>query len=492
MNNMESMSKIGIIVLLLTIQLYFLILWDNIHCLRISANKSKHSGNISTYAHFSEVDHISYLWYPRLIFTHPKCFTLKAGESMYIPAKWWHWAKTTCATSAVNYWFNKSENKKPFIFNAKAKFTLDPILQEMASIWYSDDKHKSNQMKVSKFLTSKMDNAYIITLDNYALGKGNSHLKSIMEPYITPPDIIKKISYDFNIWISSGKHDTGLHYDDNDGILQVISGEKTIVLYPPSDTPYLYPYRCNHAWLNTPAIKFRYNSYTMISETTGKPSNHLLYETSKNFPNVLSQIGKFYNKYGPNKLIWGYKKHGDIYRWEFYNYTLDKDPAITSWDVFPDYPTVGPEEHYYYSLNNSNAISLPFWGNGTYKKNDELFQESKIFVIDTYKSFKSNYNAYMDKLGYATISDDFREIILDKYSSYEICIFNKKEGQIFVMYMGLSYDNFIDFLTQNKYEDSLVDHVENNKNNYHITHEVAIVYDIATKKPIRSGFYGIL
>ena len=54
-----------------------------------------------------------------------------------------------------------------------------------------------------------------------------------MKPYVKFPthDKLKyNESYDFNVWISSGKHDTGLHYDDEDGVLTLLEGSKEITL----------------------------------------------------------------------------------------------------------------------------------------------------------------------------------------------------------------------------------------------------------------------
>jgi hypothetical protein len=62
------------------------------------------------------------------------------------------------------------------------------------------------------------------------------------------------------------------------------------------------------------------------------------------------------------------------------------------------------------------------------------------------------------------------------------------------MYLGISNYDFLNFLTQHAYPSYVIDfvkgHVENN--NYNINNEIAIVYDIDTQLPVRSGFYGII
>ena len=45
-----------------------------------------------------------------------------------------------------------------------------------------------------------------------------------------------------NFWLNNGNIDTGLHYDDNHGLLCLFSGKKVVTLFPPSDTKYLYPW----------------------------------------------------------------------------------------------------------------------------------------------------------------------------------------------------------------------------------------------------------
>ncbi len=53
-----------------------------------------------------------------------------------------------------------------------------------------------------------------------------------------------------------------------------------------------------------------------------------------------------------------------------------------------------------------------FLGYGEYIKNNKIYKESNIFVIDSYKNFYDNYDSYMTKLSYDEIMERFREIIL--------------------------------------------------------------------------------
>ena len=306
------------------------------------------------------------------------------------------------------------------------------------------------------------------------------------------------INYSYNIWISSNKHDTGLHYDDEDGVLTVISGEKDIILFPPSDSKYLYPYSNDYEWRNTNnAANFRYNSFCFFNKVKGTSSGELLYITCNNDKRVLNNISKLYNQFEKTNLIWGFKKNSNSNdcRWELYNYTLFNEPIrITSMDIYENQYNIGDEEHYYYKVDDGTSIQLPFWGYGKYKKNNIMYDESKIFVIDYYIHFYNNYDNYMTKLGYVEIKERFKEIILSKYSCYEICIHNKNPNQIFVQYLGISNNDFMEFLTTNSYPTHVINFVKTqiDKGTYNINNEITIVYDISRQSIIRSGFYGVI
>jgi hypothetical protein len=44
-----------------------------------------------------------------------------------------------------------------------------------------------------------------------------------------------------NLWITSGRVHSGLHYDADYNTLTVLSGTKHVFLYPPEDSRFLYP-----------------------------------------------------------------------------------------------------------------------------------------------------------------------------------------------------------------------------------------------------------
>jgi hypothetical protein len=501
---MKYFHRVDIItgLVLLLILLYVGVSF-NIHRFYTSNNCYRHKKTDSLYAHFSMIDRYNYFVFPNLLFAHPIRYTLTAGQSLYIPKEWWHWVKTVKKTFAVNFWFNNNLKQEPFIFKHAINVDTTALNEEIVYVWNSGQTEIAFPQFFKDFYNSGLDNRYVMTLGNYDAGDKNENIKKKLANCVTFPNdariqLKQPNMYDYNAWISSNKHDTGLHYDDEDGILTVISGEKEIILFPPSDSKYLYPYNNTYEWKNeNNAENVRYNSFSFLGSVSGVSSGELLYATCNNDKRVLSNISKLYTGKEYSRLVWGFKKtniDGTNYRWELYNYTLDNPSIrITSKDIYQNEYNIGDEEHYYYKLDDE-PVTLPFWGYGKYKKNNTIYDESKIFVIDEYLWFYNNYDSYMTKLGYAEIKDRFRKIILHAYHCYEMCIFNKNSKQIFVMYLGISNYDFLNFLTQHAYPSYVIDfvkgHVENN--NYNINNEIAIVYDIDTQLPVRSGFYGII
>tara|TARA_B100000886_G_scaffold163954_1_gene111779 strand:- start:1235 stop:2632 length:1398 start_codon:yes stop_codon:yes gene_type:complete len=460
-----------------------------------SSNHHRHRESNSLYAHFSAVDQLNTELYPNLKFTNPIYFKLKKGQSLYIPKGWWHWIKTTSKSFAVNYWFSNNIELNPFIFDYYFELDTNKFNNQDVYIWNSS-KYDEYFVEDSfeNFYNSGLDDRYVLTLSNYINGENNSNIKNLTKPHVKFPSHDKlqyNESFDFNIWISSGKHDTGLHYDDEDGVLTLLEGSKEITLFPPSDSDNLYAYNTKYSWREKPAINFAYNSFIVREPITGISSSEVLYKTCNEDVRVLSNISKLFEKYGQS-LVWGFKKSGDDYRWEIYKYDLQQDPIITSWDLYKNTYEISDVEHYYFKENTNTPLGLPFWGVSKFKKDGDLYEESKIFVLDDYIPFKENYDLYMSKLCYDNIKNKFEKIILKKYKCYQICIHNKTENQIFVQYLGISNKDFLSFLKLYDYPSYIINFVEEqiSLDNYKINNEITIVYDTDTQKVIRSGFYG--
>ena len=84
---------------------------------------------------------------------------------------------------------------------------------------------------------------YLMTLAHFTQGK-NAHIIDALRPDIeTPAFIGEQELAETNFWINPPQrgHDTGLHYDDQDGVLAQLHGVKSITLYSPWESEGVYP-----------------------------------------------------------------------------------------------------------------------------------------------------------------------------------------------------------------------------------------------------------
>ena len=224
---------------------------------------------------------------------------------MVIPKKWWHWVQTTERSASINFWFDDNIFDKPFQTKYTNNINFDELDHLIVGVWNTNDDTKSYHTTLNTFFKLNKKYEYVITLDDYILSSYNFLLKESIKNQVKLPDIIKnyKGNYNYNVWMTSNYTDTGLHYDDNDGILCCLSGTKEVILYPPSDTKYLYKFE-TYDWMNHKAIEFRYNSLTFIKDIDGFSSSRLLYETCLHSYEILDKIIKIVKENGINKTIW--------------------------------------------------------------------------------------------------------------------------------------------------------------------------------------------
>ena len=167
-----------------------------------------------------------------MILTSPIYITLKENESLIIPKYWWHWVTSNNQTIGINFWVKKDfiDYKKPEKISTSFQNNnlINDILfnyNEPVEVFYKSEngegiliKKKINDLDLS------IDN-YLYTVP-YLLSNKHKHvnteLHSKFEKFINIPDFAKNNDYEYNIWYSTGTHETGLHYDDNDNLLSVI------------------------------------------------------------------------------------------------------------------------------------------------------------------------------------------------------------------------------------------------------------------------------
>ena len=466
----------------------------------IVGNLNRNLTSEHDYAHFSAIDNTNYLFKPSLLLTHPQRFTLNAGESIMIPRKWWHWVRTYGPSTAVNFWMPLTigSSQIPFITDAKQPPELLKAIEESI---HKSEAWKSTIDIIHPNHMINNDNEYIITLEGY---RRNNRFKKLNETLLVTAKKHAKIppGSEMNVWISKGYHDTGLHYDDKDGILSVLSGRKEVTLYPPTDTPYLSPLNSIPDWAKQRPTKVHYNIYRFqkFLPDTSYPSARILYESIHNKA-VLREVTKMKDE-AKSPLVWGCKWQDGVMRWEIYAYHFDihnniynnpdlegfrlkeKTPClIHSIDLLDTDTPIGPDIHYYYKT--SEGSDFPIFGTGT----TGLETPEGIYCIDTHDQTKKHFKTYLEKIGFKYV--ERYSVLLDKYKCKDHAIWNKYKDQIYIQYFGISLSDFISFLKEYNYPKKLIDHVSTHEYE-EIEHEITIVYDLKTLQPVRTGFYGIL
>jgi len=479
-----------------------------------TVTNSRHLTNEYNFAHFSRINSSNKWFFPQLLFTKPLKIIVNEGEALWIPRGWWHWVKSDPDTIAFSYWCSEKQGSvfpyKILIENGDIVTKIDDVLSKLQNIeiWNSS----TDKIHISKI--QRKDNSCIITLPGYSGGlktqHSNKELYDRLQEYIPDPPISEWEGYnvDSNIWIALGYHDTGLHYDDNDGVLRVVRGRKEILLYPPEQSHLLSPLCVIPNWSKQTPMYVKYNTNEILhSVTNSLPSARLLYESIDN-KEVLKEITL---RVSGNKYhIWGCKWQNGEMCWELYVYAyywsegaieflsdeylktydenilIKKNPErliITSINLYNRQIPLGDTKHRYYA---TSSMCVPFRGYGTQDETEEL---ESVFILDYRSNFILNFKKYMDELGFKCVNPK----ILTKYTCEYINASNKRPGEIYIQYLGISIGDFISFLIENNYPPKLITHVMKNKARYEkIRHEVTIVYDIQTLKHIRTGFYGVV
>jgi hypothetical protein len=348
-------------------------------------------------------------------------------------------------------------------------------------------------------------------------------LLAAVEAYLTIPQALGTQSVEKNLWISLGKHDTGLHYDDSTGMLVVLRGKKHVTLYPPGDSYLLKPYSVIPDWatkLTSHAISP--NVYKLNDVIVSNPSSRLLYESMACQDNkgVLLQFMTLLHQSIDAPVVWGCKLKNGVMRWEIYSYHysyLNKDAPtnrkihgllldlhphgikealspgaiIHSYDLHnaTSIPKALDGNVHVYKLLPGTSKTLPVFGEGSTVYPDGRVERESIYTLDTLSFFRDNYSFYMAAIGLETVSSRFKDTILHKYECDMICIHNKYDGNVFVQYLGITAEEFHQFLIDFSYPPSLCKHVS--ETTYSIPHEITIVYD-ATLEPVRTAFYGTM
>lgn len=511
-------------------------------------NRKRHLSNVFDYAHFSRITKSNVMFNPQLLWAHPVHVTLTAGEAIMIPPAWWHWIRSDAHTYAVNFWVAETHAhdlpvlKKMTNAMPNHKELLETIQGYRGPVRVWDSYQDVFAEPVAADFNDKRNQPgkYIISLKGFestGTVSANADLLAAIHPHIVTPlalQAVAKSAVEKNVWISLGKHDTGLHRDDSYGMLVVLQGTKRITLYPPSDTPLLKPYSVVPKWAEVSwPCSFSPNLYTIhkIHVTrTGFPASRLLYESMACRPNksTLLKVVSLLHAVIDSPTVWGCKLLADgTMRWEVYAYHFDfinadnpntaeshallldshphatgavhhPDTLIHSYDIVGDATTLAAafngDVHVYRRLPLTK-VTLPVFGEGLAVSRNGASRPESTYVIATRLQFAAHYHEYMTRLGFgAEIVESCKSLVLERYAACTgLCVFNKLDGNVFVMYLGISTPEFVAFLKDFGYPRQLQEHVGVHARQYDaVPHEITIVFDGKTKAPVRSAFYGIL
>jgi hypothetical protein len=319
-------------------------------------NSTGHLYNDSKYAHFSQITEHNKHLFPLLSKTTPVHVILNKGDCLFIPKGWWHWVKSYAPTGrciSLNFWFPQKDNRIILTNNAPKKFIdaindwpafqkwtneyliekIDPSVTE--GLWLVlNDGAVAKRIPLARFIEQYHEGkeyAYLITPQDYEpkKEKHNAKILDILKGDFHPPFPQDMEGADANFWFNFGGVDTGLHFDDDDGLLCLVEGMKDVLLYPPSDSEYLYPYPSNPIRLEPHKNSFHYNMYRQTHPLDIRFTSAQILEVAlyKAF-NVAKIAKQLQEKYGVGRIVYGIKNMKGVVRFEFYFYGVDRNREI--------------------------------------------------------------------------------------------------------------------------------------------------------------------
>ncbi len=531
-------------------------------------NGSTHLYNNSDYAHFSQITEHNKDIFPLYSKAHPIKYVLNKGESIIIPAGWWHWIKSYGERCISVNFFHTNEisvesipvklydvtNGWKAFENWTDEYLIDKIDKTIPTgliIWI-DQSANQTPISMKEFITNyKGSNkfAYLLSAKDFDPEvQNNSKILDALQGDFNIPLGLENVNSNF--WMNFGNIDSGLHYDDKNSMICVIDGYKEIILYPPSDSIYLYPYPLNPIVLEPFKQKFQCNLYKdgpkLNVEIT---SAQILEFTLKQAPNVAKLALALQQHYGVGRIVYGIKNTNDIIQWEFYFYGVSRlldDPNVEPSDVSELYIYSNPDfqineflkVHYKYFPEDINKykltteqykklaiisidlteesvmkgitpclnlyyalqpkLTIPFRvGELTYKKNEPVKSRS-IQYIDYYHNIMTKFNGF--KFGcqqVGILDDDVTNLINFLNGSKYICsvvAFINKGEEIGLYMLGINLDAFLGFLAKYNYHAGLISYLIKHKHDtQQFDYEVGFHFLKGNKNstPSRTAFYGI-
>lgn len=543
-----------------------------------TTNAGGHLGQKSKYAHFSQVTEHNKELFPLFENAKPIRIIANPGECIFIPQKWWHWVKShgdRCLS--VNFWFDPQDNAKwpenpELIKNAISNWKAferwdndylirkidDPETGIPEGLWlflqdFAISKSVSLRQFVEKYGTGDQY-AYLITPVDYEprSEKRNGKILDILNEDFECPFPEKMTNAKANFWMNFGGIDTGLHFDDEPGILCVVEGTKEVLLYPPENSQFLYPYP-----LEGVNLKYYYDSFHCNLYKDGPrlqnvviTMTHLLEVSLERAPNVAKIAKSLQEQFGAGRIVYGIKNRSGVISFEFYFYGINRDNrsmestsfykergcnpdfsldsymkvhkelfpndkyhiidlnmeglCIFSIDLTEDTVMRGitPKLNLYYTTDV--VVNLPFiltektlWQDGKQEKRctvwterfDTMFSHVSVFIDRCLKIGIKGYE----------LPPIINFINGSPYKCGVTSIFNKGQ-EIGLYFYGVNYDAFIHFLVTYDYSVNLIELVANSKEDisqqqleigFHFPKLKCKSKPGAIAKPTRTAFYGL-
>lgn len=507
-----------------------------------SQNGHVHSYGDLPYGHCSKITQKYLKSFPFFEKASPLKFHLEKGDVLFIPKKWWHWVFSSCTTRCISIssWFS-SDDQYPKFYQGEAKdweimekWTNEYLINlydGKLSIWTENGKIDS-EMTMKEFIECDHNKfLYLISLTDFDGSKSGLKLMDLLNNDIGKFSIYPDKKFNFNFWMNFGNIDSGLHYDDQDGLLVVVDGYKDVILYSPNDSKYLYPYPLELKPFEKYYKSMYYNLYKLLGKEIPKDSTVIsdLLNLEK-VPSIYEIFKEFVKEFGVGNIIWGLKNNKEEIQYEIYVYFLNKDPKIIDENISPDldkyikfHKRVFHNDNYDFSrikednlivlsidliednalLRKTNKINLYYTNKVKVEipliieertfTNEIEIHRARLFTVENVNSNEILFDIFKNTGIIPQITISLVNYIKKREWKYHYLTFTNKTTEVGIYAFGLTQENFINFLEENFYSKKLINFCKKSDLS-HIQLEVGLHFYILANftKPSRTAFYGVI
>jgi hypothetical protein len=445
--------------------------------------------------------------------------TLHAGDSLWIPAKWWHWALSEPGTVLLDCWATRS------VFNTVGVLPntryFPNVLQQLATYTGSVFVQRCGTAEESAalykhFYNLRVNGAFVAAAE----GSKNKALYRHVQDAILPPAVWTQNTSghtEFVLRQYAGSHDAGLQYDNSCRLVTVLKGRQRLQIFAPDQSVYLRPLPVMPAWVqDAKALRMQYAIFRAGRPVLdAMPSARLLYESmcagSEAFSEMLEKI---IAQVGHDHVVFGVSATASAARaWELRFHHFSKHdyghPAVAGMDTMllahtlPADVLMHAKEYVWQhdclvakestTVMRGGALSYPFFGHGSTVLPGGRWQDpTQSYVLTPRLDMLARAQRYADRvslpLSVATLNP-----LLRKYECQDLALCNTFDGRFTVQYLGISIADFVAFLHEFHYPGKLADHASKYQRQYaDLIHEVAIVYSVTTLTPVSATFYGVV